>query len=127
MDIRNSPLVTMAEEAERPTRWWVAWIVAVLIILIAGAGGTVIGDAVLGSPESPDTIYQYEEAFVFGATLLALMLWVTLKERRSITSVGFGGTNALPKLLIGLGIGAALMTAGVLVTAAIGQYETGSA
>ena len=51
MEIRTSPLVQMAEEARRPSRWWVGWPVALLIIVVGGAGGQALGTAVLGSPE----------------------------------------------------------------------------
>ena len=125
MDIRTSPLVEMAEEAKRPTRWWLGWIVAVLIVVAGGAGGQAIGAAVLGSPEPDDPKYQFGEFFSFGFTLVALLLWVVLKEGRPFTSLGFRGGNPLGKLAVGVVIGALMMGAGVLALTVMGQYEAG--
>ncbi len=69
--------------------------------------------------------YQYTEAFVFGATLIGLALWVVLKEGRSFTSVGFRGAP-FGRLLAGLGIGAAMMSVGVGIATVLGQYSRGA-
>ena len=126
MDIRTSPLVEMADEAKRPTRWWLGWIVAVLIVVVGGAGGQAIGSAVLGSPEPDDPKYQFGEFFSFGFTLVALLLWVVLKEGRPFSSLGFRGGNPVGKLAFGVVIGALMMAAGVLALTVMGQYETGA-
>lgn len=124
MDVRTSPLVRMADEARRPTRWWVAWLVAVVIIVVGGVAGQLVGEAVLGSPDEDDTAYQYVELFLFGFTLVALLAWVVLKERRGVSSLGFRGPRPVVKILVGVGVGAGLMTLGVLVAVLIGQYDT---
>lgn len=125
MDITTSPLIEMAEEAKRPTRWWIGWPVAFAIIAVGSAGGSLLGDAVLGSPESTETSAQYVEAFSFGVTLVALLLWVWLKEGRGFGSLGFRGSGWLAKLAGGLVIGAAMMGLGVLLVTIIGQYANG--
>lgn len=125
MNIRTSPLVQMTSEAKRPTRWWLGWIVAVVIILAGGIGGQSLGSALLGNPQEQDTLYQFNDFFGFGATLLLLFLWVRLKEGRPFSSVGFRGHNAIGKLLLGLAIGAAMMTTGMLVAWVTGQYGPG--
>jgi hypothetical protein len=67
LDIRESPLVEMAAEAERPTRWWVGWIV------MFGFG--VIGiniivsplyTALAGSPAEGSPLFQVGEVFTNG-------------------------------------------------------------
>lgn len=125
MGIRTSPLVAMAEEARRPTRWWSGWIVAVLILMMGATVGQGIGSAVLGSPEPDDPIYQFEELFSFGSTLVALLMWVALKEGRPFSSLGFRGGNPVGKLAAGVAIGALMMGVGVLALTVMGQYEAG--
>lgn len=125
MDIRTSPLVEMAGEAKRPTRWWLAWIVAGLIIVVAGTVGTSVGTVVLGRPGEGDALYQFEEFPSFAFMLVALLAWVRWKEGRAFSSIGFRGSNPVGKLVLGLVIGAAMMTIGVLVTWALGEYSTG--
>ncbi len=125
MDIRTSPLVEMANEAKRPTRWWLGWIVAILIIVVGGAGGQAVGDLVLGSPQPDDPFYQFGEFFSFGFTLVALALWVVWKEGRGFSSVGFRGGNPVGRLALGVVIGALMMGAGVLALSVMGQYESG--
>mgnify|MGYP007130733223 CR=1 FL=1 len=58
-------------------------------------------------------------------TLILLFLWVRFKEGRPFSSVGFRGRNPVGKLLLGLAIGALMMTVAVLIAWATGQYGTG--
>jgi uncharacterized protein len=125
MNIRTSPLVEMAEEAQRPTRWWLAWIVGIVLVIGGSAAGSAVGGLILGSPGETDTLYQFIEFFSFGATLLVLFLWVRFKEGRPFSSIGFRGRNPVGKLALGFVIGAVMMTVGVLVPAALGHYERG--
>lgn len=126
MNIRTSPLVQGAEEATRPTRWWLAWIVGLVIAIGGAAAGSALGAVVLGSPDEKDTLFQFKELFAFGVTLLLLFLWVRFKEGRPFSSVGFRGPGAVGKLALGFVIGAAMMAVGVLVPWALGQYELGA-
>jgi uncharacterized protein len=126
MNIRTSPLVEMTAEAKRPSRWWLAWIVAVVCIVGGTSAGNVVGLAILGNPGQKDAKYQFIEFFAFGAALLVLFLWVRFKEGRPFSSIGFRGKNPIGKLLLGLVIGAVMMTIGVLVPWALGQYATGA-
>lgn len=125
MIIRTSPLVQMTSEAKRPTRWWFAWIVAALTIVIGAPLGGTLGLKLLGSPDEADTIHQFSEIFTFGATLLLLFLWVRLKEGRRFSSIGFRGGHAATKLGVGFLVGAAMMGVGVLVGWATGVYDNG--
>lgn len=125
MDIRTSPLVKMADEAKRPTRWWLAWIVAIVLIVVPGAVGSAIGTGILGNPARSDPKYQYGELFAFGVTLIGLFVWVRLKEGRKFSSLGLRGSDPAGKLLLGLLIGAVMMTIGVIIPLATGQYATG--
>ena len=62
MNIRTSPLVQMADEAKRPTRWWLAWIVGIVLVIgglvmvpLPGPGWLVVilGLAILASEFEP--------------------------------------------------------------------------
>ena len=125
MDIRTSPLVQMADEAERPTRWWAAWLVGIVIILTGLVVGGAVGAAALGNPTDRDPLYQFTELFMFGTVIVLLALWLRFKERRPFTSVGLRGTNPVGKLALGLVIGAGMMAIGVAVPWALGQYGLG--
>lgn len=98
------------------------------MIIIGGAMlGSVVGSAVLGNPSKADTLYQFEEFFTFGASLLLLWLWVRFKEGRRFSSVGFRGRKPIGKLLLGFVIGAVMMTVGVAIPWATGGLATNSA
>jgi membrane protease YdiL (CAAX protease family) len=115
----------MANEARRPTRWWLAWVVGVLVGIGGLVVGSLIGGAVLGSPSETDPKHQYLEIFGFGVSALLLVLWVRLKEGRPISSLGFRGTHRLRRFLGGFLIGALLMTLGVLIPTLLGQMASG--
>ncbi|MDK3075291.1 type II CAAX endopeptidase family protein [Sedimentitalea sp. JM2-8] len=125
MDLKRNPLVGLADVAKRPSRWWAAWIVTIVIILTGGIAGTIVGAAVLGDDvKSP--LHQYSELFVFGFTLLALFLWVRLKEGRPLSTVGFRGAGGVRKFALGLAIGGAMMALPVLFLLIVGIYEAGA-
>jgi uncharacterized protein len=126
MNIRTSPLVTMASEAKRPTPWWLAWIIAAIIIIAGGAGGDALGSMILGNPAKTDTRYQFIEIFSFGGSLLLLWLWVRFKEGRKFSSVGFRGPKPIGKLLLGFVVGAVMMSIGVAIPWATGHLASDS-
>ncbi|MGH1561208.1 CPBP family intramembrane glutamic endopeptidase [Mumia sp. DW29H23] len=128
MDLRTEPIIRLTDEARRPTRWWVAWIVAVVLIVALGGVGYAVGNAVLGSPKESEVAAQYLELFSFGFTAIGLALWVVLKEGRPVSSLGFRGglRRGLGTLLVGFVIGAALMAVGVLAGTVLGWYDTGT-
>lgn len=126
MDVCDNSLITMADEAKRPTSWWLGWLVAIVIVVGVGALGQILGSALLGDPAPTDTRYQWIEGFVFGFTLLGLALWILLKERRPITSVGFRGSKPVGKLVGGIALGVVLMSVGVGILVLTGQYSLGS-
>ena len=125
MHVRSSQLVVMVDEARRPTRWWLAWIVALLIIEGFALLGVFVGSAILGTPKSTDTRYQYVEVFASLSTLLGLFLWVRVKEGRRFSSIGFRPGRDWVKVLLGFVIGAALMSIGVLLGLMTGIYQNG--
>jgi membrane protease YdiL (CAAX protease family) len=126
MNIRTSPLVQMVNESKRPTRWWLAWIVALFLIIGISVITSPIGPAILGNPTQTDTLYQFNEAFGFGFTLLGLFLWVRLKEGRPFSSVGFRGTGPVGKFLLGLLVGAVMVGVGVAIPLLTGDLENGA-
>jgi membrane protease YdiL (CAAX protease family) len=125
MDIKTSPLVAMASEAKHPTPWWLAWPVGIAIIFGGLISGDLLGQAILGHPDVTSPIHQFIDITGFGMIVVLLALWLRLKEGRAFSSVGLRGVNPVGKLVGGLAIGAAMMTLGVVVPWAMGQYELG--
>lgn len=125
MDSHTNPLIRMADEATRPSRWWVAWPVAVAITGIGLAVGLLVGQAVLGHPKETESRAQFAELFAFGLIALLLILWVRLKEGRGFSSLGFRGRRPVGRFLAGLLLGAVMMSIGVLVPTALGDLATG--
>lgn len=125
MDLRGNELIAMADEAERPTRWWLGWIVAFVILAGVGGIGQGIGFLALGKPDHDDVRYQYIEGFMFGATVLGLWAWLRFKERRPLSSLGFRGPRAITRFLLGVLAGSTMITVVVLVLLATGDYDTG--
>jgi uncharacterized protein len=125
MNLTSSPLVQYAAEAQRPTRWWLAWIVAIgLGIIVPMTVVPPIFAMVVGHAIAPGSILeQVQEIFTNGATLGVLALWVILKEKRPFSSLGFRGAKAIPTFLLGV-LGGFTMFAipvgGLLLT---GQYR----
>lgn len=115
----------MAQEARRPSRWWLAWLVVLLVLDLVSPFGSALGILVLDDPGRTDAAYPYVEAFPAAITLLALYLWVRFKEGRSFATVGFRPGRGAVLVVWGFAIGAALMTVGVLVGLGAGVYENG--
>jgi len=126
MDIRTSPLVEMEQEAKRPSPWWLAWVIALALIVGGDALGLVVAGPIVGTDTATQPLAQYSEVFVFGFILLGLFAWVRFKEGRPFSSIGFRGPNPVGKLFLGLLIGGGMMTVGVLVPWAMGQYALGA-
>ncbi len=125
MELNDSPIVAMANEAQRPTRWWLAWILGVVFVVAGFTIGGAVGGVVLGDPQSGEPRAQYLEAFMFGTTAVLLILWVRIKERRGLSSLGFRGRNGLARFGLGLLLGAGLMTLGILIPTLTGDLATG--
>ncbi|NTU72441.1 MAG: hypothetical protein HGB10_11570, partial [Coriobacteriia bacterium] len=100
MDIKSSKLVKDALEAVRPTRWWIAMLVVLPVVIFLPL--FTIGTAVSSLTASGSFLGQSSEVLIMGATLILLVLWVVFKEKRPFSSVGFRGTHQVPRVLIGL-------------------------
>lgn len=129
MNITSSPLIQYAEEARRPTSWWVGWIIAVGIGIIAPFAivpaiyGAVV-QAVTGAPVTDGSILaQVQEIFTNGATLGILALWLTLKEKRRFSSLGFRGPRPVPRFLLGVLGGFAMFVVPTGLLMLTGQYH----
>lgn len=118
-----SRLVQGAAEARRPTRWWLA---ALLIIVV---GVILVGQLVV---LAYDSLFDYAagsltaqalELFTNAGTLLALWLWLRFKEKRAFASVGFRSTRPLLKFFAGMCIGAGMITLVVMLLVAMGEYH----
>lgn len=122
-NLRESALIKMATEAKRPTSWWLAYLVSVIggIIIVGAIAGRLIGLVFEPAPGSIGG--QLRETVIFAATFGALALWVRFKEGRPVSSLGFRGTGALKRFVIGIGIGAGLLTISALLLILLGQYH----
>lgn len=122
--ISDVPFIVDGRTGRRVTRWWVSYIL-VLVVFILAIPGTVsvlltqswsVG---IGTPEA-----QLQEAITFGAGLIGLFLWVLLYERRSIASLGFRhpGRGVLT-LLAAVIVGILLNAIPTLLVWAVGAYR----
>lgn len=124
MDIKQSPLVQLASEAKRPTRWWVGWLVAflvgVMVIQIVSVFVTAGMNIVHGTPAA-----QWAELVTNLATIVVIALWVVLKEGRRFASVGLTNpAKGLPQLAVGIAIGIVMFLVPTAVVLGSGQYQT---
>jgi len=125
-NLQESPLVQAATEAKRPTSWWLAIILTVLI--------AIIGISILVQEVIIKSLFDYvehgieaqiAETVMFAATFLAVAAWVYFKEGRPVRSLGFLGSGGLRRFLIGLAMGAGMLTFSVVLMLLLGQYERG--
>jgi len=126
LDIRESPLVQGAAEAERPTLWWAGWlfVVGVCVFLVSlGLGSGV--NAILGNPASGSPLSQLSEMITFAIDIGIIALWVVKKERRPFSSLGFRGSKPFGRVAIGFGIGIAAFVIPAVVLLAVGQLGDG--
>jgi membrane protease YdiL (CAAX protease family) len=119
--VRESALVEMATEAKRPTRWWLAYLVAVggvflIIFSLASWAITAVVQPAAGSIGA-----QLVETGSFLAVFGALALWVRFKEGRPVSSLGFRGPQPVQKFLVGLLLGALMLIVSVLLLLVTGQ------
>ncbi|MBW9110003.1 CPBP family intramembrane glutamic endopeptidase [Microbacterium ureisolvens] len=123
MSLKQSPLAQDAFTGKRVTAPWLAYLITVLCIFLVQVGGLAALTAVF-DPKDGSAEGQWVE---LGSDLLmagAVFLWVWLYERRSIKTLGFRkpGTGVV-KLLVGILVGAALISAPIMFLWAIGAYE----
>ena len=125
MTVDESRLVRMAETARRPTRWWLAWVVVLVVIIVVRPLGFSLGNAVLDDPGRTQPMYPYVDAFSALAVLLALVLWVRAKEGRRFATVGFRPGRHWVRVFAGFGVGGALAAVGVAAGMLTGLYAEG--
>lgn len=121
--LRRSALVKGALEARRPTRWWIAalLILAVAVILVGDLIMLLYDRVVANAPGS--VAAQAMEFFTNAGALLALWLWLRFKEKRAFSSVGFRSHRPWFRFLIGVGIGAGMISLVVACLVLLGQYQ----
>jgi uncharacterized protein len=125
VNLKTSPLVQYADEAQRPTSWWFSWIIALGFGIVGSMLVVPILFAmVVGHPVEPGSILeQVQEIFTNGATLAILALWLIVKEKRSFSSLGFRGGRGIPKFLLGVLGGFAMFAVPVGLLLLTGQYH----
>lgn len=125
MDISRSPHLEDARGAERPTRWWVGLPLVLVLFIVAGGGTEGLIDAVFGKPDEGSAWELVSEVPVFGVGLIALVLWVRFRDRRSPWSIGFQWRSTpVRHVLLGVAGGVLLLTAPALLLRASGAYES---
>ncbi|MDR2998497.1 MAG: CPBP family intramembrane metalloprotease [Microbacterium sp.] len=123
MSLKQSPTALDALTGKRVTPWWLAYIITLLCIFAVQVGGIALFNGILqpkeGSPEA-----QWAELGADALVILAVFLWVWLYERRSIKTLGFRNPGkGVLKLLLGIVIGAVVISLPVLVLWASGGYQ----
>lgn len=125
MDISGSPHLVDARAAERPTRWWLA-IPLVLILFIAFGGGVMalIG-AIFGTPDEGSAAELIAEVPEFGLALVVLLLWVRYRDRRPGYTIGFQWrSKPLLHVVAGIAGGVLLLAVPAVLLRAAGAYES---
>lgn len=122
-NLRESALVEMATEAKRPTRWWLAYLFSVVVLIMVVGAVVQALIAIVFQPAEGSIGGQVVEALMFLATFGALALWVRLKEGRPVSSLGFRGAGALQRFLVGVAIGALLLIVSVVLLLVVGLYR----
>ena len=124
MSVRDTPFVQDATTGRRVTRWWLSYLL-VLLVFILGVPGMVgaiflrTWKVTAGTPTA-----QLQEALTFGAGLVGLFFWVWLYERRSFASLGFRrpGRGVLT-LIVGIVAGIVLNSIPTVFLWTTGVYE----
>ncbi|MFF2489013.1 CPBP family intramembrane glutamic endopeptidase [Microbacterium sp. NPDC058062] len=124
MSIRDTPFVQDAATGKRVTRWWIAYpLVLVGMIFIVQFGLMGVFELTLHpEPGSPEAQWLEIPAGLIPTALI--ILWVVLFERRHIKTMGFRrpGRGVL-LLLLGIPIGALIISAPILLLWATGNYR----
>jgi len=129
MNLKTSPLIQYADEAKRPTPWWLGGIVATFFVVIGPMIIVmmiypVVVMAISGKPlELGSILGQVQEIFTNAAALGVLVLWVVFKEKRPFSSVGLRGRRVVPHFLLGIVGGALLFLVPVALLLGSGQYR----
>ncbi|MFB7891228.1 lysostaphin resistance A-like protein [Microbacterium sp. NPDC056044] len=124
MSIRDTPFVQDAATGKRVTRWWIAYpLVFVVLVFIVQFGTMGVFALIFPTQEgSPEAQWLEMVANLIPAALM--ILWVVLYERRHIKTMGFRRPGrGLLLLLLGLPIGAAIISIPILFLWATGSYQ----
>ncbi|MFF2390585.1 CPBP family intramembrane glutamic endopeptidase [Agromyces sp. NPDC058104] len=124
MSIRTTPYVQDAATGKRVTRWWLSYpLVFIVMVFVVQFGLMGVFELTLhpepGSPEA-----QWLEIPANLIPSLLMILWVVLYERRHIKTLGFRrpGRGVL-LLLLGIPIGALIISVPILFLWATGSYR----
>ena len=125
MNISGSPHLVDARTAERPTRWWVAIPLVVVLFIAFGGGVMELITVIFGEADEGSAWELVAELPEFGLALVVLLLWVRFRDRRSPWSIGFQWRSTpLRHLLLGIAGGVLLVTIPALLLRATGGYES---
>lgn len=124
MSIRDTPFIHDAATGKRITRWWIAYpLVLVGMIFMVQFGLMGVFELTLHpEPGSPEAQWLEIPAGLVPTALI--ILWVVLFERRHIKTMGFRrpGRGVL-LLLLGILIGALMISVPILLLWATGNYR----
>lgn len=128
MDISRSPHLTDARAAQRPTRWWISIPLVLLLFMVPAAVVSVVIDGLFSTPDEGSAWELVAEIPQFGIGLLALLLWVRFRDRRSPWSIGFQWRSTpIRHVLLGIAGGVLLLAIPTLLLRVTGGYESVSA
>lgn len=120
ISIVGSPLVQAAGIAIRLTRWWLAYPLTFLMVIVAALIVSPVAPA-LDSSTLP-LVPQLPMVLLHVVVLALLLAWIKWWERRPVRTVGFVGAGRRD-LLRGLGKGAAVALGAVVVLVVLGSVH----
>ena len=124
MALGQSPLGEDTRTGKRVTPWWAAYLLVLAFVFVFQVGGMVAFGILFGNLKGGSSTSQWVELCANLVATLAVFLWVWLYERRSIKTLGFRkpGKGVL-KILLGVLIGAVMVSLPIVFLWAVGGYE----
>jgi membrane protease YdiL (CAAX protease family) len=122
MTINDSALVRLADQAQRPTRWWVAWLTVVLVAIFGVQLLWAVPMGMLGIVAGTVPA-QLMELLIAATTIAVVAVWVVVKERRRFATIGLTGKGGWKQLLVGLPVGMVMFMIPTFALVVMGQYR----
>lgn len=112
--------------AKRPTSWWGACLIVLVAIIGFGGAGSAIWEAIFGKAQDGSLKAQVAELAAFLPSLLLIWAWLTIKEGRAFSTLGFVGDRRLARIVGGFAIGVLLMATSCGLLVMLGIFEQAS-
>ncbi|MFF2495560.1 CPBP family intramembrane glutamic endopeptidase [Agromyces sp. NPDC058064] len=122
MSIRQSPFAQEGLTGRRVTRGWLAYLIALAVLLVVQIGA-ISALAIAFPVPAGSPMAQVQEAIGDVIAILVIVLWVVLFERRSLATLGLHRPGrGIVNLLVGIAAGIGLVSVPVLALLFTGAY-----